>query len=107
MTTPQQPWPGQDQRHQGGPRQPGYQRGFPQQGPPAAPEPPDYLALAGAQLYLIAQGIDKMAASIGEHDDKVREARFRLAEALTALADIQYGALDDSEDEDLDAEYQR
>lgn len=114
MSTPQQqPWPGQqqDQRYQGGPRQPGYQqRGFQQ---PGQPEVPDYLALAGGQLYKIARGIDQMSAdktaagANGEQDPEIRELRFRLAEALTALADIQYGALDDGDDEDPEDDYQR
>lgn len=101
----QQGYP-QAQGYQGDPR---IARGFAPQGAPpqAAPEVPDYLALAGSQLFRVARAVDsisKAKGDQGEMDDRVIELRLKLAEQLTALADIQYSVPDDGEDDGSEGE---
>ncbi len=85
-------------QQQGYPAGPGYQ----QQG---EQEVPDFLALAFDQLGKARVIVDRMANADGADQEKILGYRFKLAEDLTALADIQYSVPDDSEsDEDLEAQ---
>jgi hypothetical protein len=100
MDGQQQRYPAQG--YQGDPRQ--AQRGYPPQ-QQAQQEVPDYLAMAGAQLFRVARSVDAMSKAKGDQgelDDRVIELRFKLAEGLTALADIQYSVPDDGEGDEED-----
>lgn len=103
----QQGYP-QAQGYQGDPR---IARGYPGQSAGQVaqqpPEVPDYLALAGGQLFRVARAVDAISKAKGEQgetDDRVIELRLKLAEQLTALADIQYSVPDDGEDDGSEGE---